>query len=233
MSEPISTDLAPAGHDDHLYDPERHDNQIVALYESAAQAGAARDALHGAGVDLSAMQVIDNEHANGAAPAREGLWHSIKSLFAPDDDANAYDHALSRGHSMLVVTPAATSNRSHIIEMLERTDPVDFDAKLEEWRQAGYDNASSAGTDPAETGVAAATFDPPDHASKTDRSQDRPRTGKRESADGAVRVRSYVSERPIAEQVRLHEEQIGSEAENDHPAQPGSASIGGMDTPRS
>ena len=38
--------------------------------------------------------------------------------------------------------------------------------------------------------------------------QERLRVGKREIAQGSVRVRSYVIDRPIEEQVRLHEERI-------------------------
>ena len=234
-------DLAPAGHDDHLYDPNRHDNQIVAVYETMDDAKAAKSALLGAGIDDGAVQIMDRS-ATGVttAPADEGLWASIKSLFAPDEEAHAYGHALERGHAMLVVTPAATANRTHIIEVLEGTNPIDFDSKLEEWRQAGYGYSDSAGTAPAATGVAAATFAAPNtHPTTvdpttvdTDRSmatarpamtpvaggedtikvvQERLRVGKREVAGGAVRVRSYVVERPVEEQVRLHEERINIE----------------------
>ena len=38
--------------------------------------------------------------------------------------------------------------------------------------------------------------------------EERLRVGKREVAAGAVRVRSYVVERPVEEQVRLHEERV-------------------------
>ena len=41
--------------------------------------------------------------------------------------------------------------------------------------------------------------------------EERLRVGKREVAGGAVRVRSYVVERPVEEQVRLHEERVSVE----------------------
>jgi uncharacterized protein (TIGR02271 family) len=41
--------------------------------------------------------------------------------------------------------------------------------------------------------------------------EERLRVGKREVAGGAVRVRSYVVERPVEEQVRLHEERVAVE----------------------
>ncbi len=251
-------DMAPAGHDTHLYDPNTNDNQIVALYETDEKARAARDQLIAAGVDSSAVQVMDraaDKMAGGVdyEAGNQGLWGSIKSLFMPDEDAHAYNHAVSRGHAMVVVTPAKTANRSQIIDVLESTDPIDFDAKLEEWRQSGYDYSGSGSSLHTETatgaatgtgtamgavsnaassvgsGVAAAAGSVKDAvtpgpatkgvtastnmAAEADNEtikvmEERLRVGKREVAKGAVRVRSYVVERPVEEQVRLHEERI-------------------------
>ncbi len=226
-----------AAHETGLYDPSRHDNQIVALYDTRAHADAAREKLLAAGVDSSTVQVMDkgaDQMAGGVdyEAGNQGLWGSIKSLFMPDEDAHAYNHAVSAGHAMVVVTPNAKSNRSHIIEVLETTNPLDFDAKLEEWRQSGY-NYGSGGTTMASTAatggaavmgtatagattsVTPATSAPKAtttaHAGDSDTikvMEERLRVGKREVAGGAVRVRSYVVERPVEEQVRLHEERV-------------------------
>src|SRR4051812_33073626 len=146
---------AGAAHDSGLYDPNRFDNQIVAVFESRTQAEAARDALLGAGVPQSAIQVLDRtsgDLAQGESRAEdrntgvqdEGFWGAIKSLFAPEEDRHAYNHALGRGHAMVMVTPTGEMDRHRVIEVLEAAGPVDFDAKLEEWRQAGYDYSGSA-----------------------------------------------------------------------------------------
>lgn len=226
--------------DTHLYDPSMHDNQIVALYDTRAEAEAAKAKLLAAGVDSSAVQVMDREADTMAGgvdyeAGDQGLWGSIKSMFMPDEDAHAYSHAVRAGHAMVVVSPNQTSNRSHIIEVLESTHPIDFDAKLAEWRQAGYqyDNSNSK-TDVASTPAAvpmpatvSTTAAPAPRpaamtgtaASTNDKTattggdtikvmEERLRVGKREVAAGAVRIRSYVVERPVEEQVRLHEEQV-------------------------
>jgi len=262
-----------AAHDAGLYDPNRHDNQIVAVYESRAQAEAARDALLGAGISQSAIEVLDRTSGDGAlgetrAEDRnqgEGFWGAIKSLFAPDDDYNAYHHALGRGHAMVLVVPTGDMDRHRVIEILESSGPIDFDAKLEEWRQAGYDYSGApratdqgraepkatsggsgtgyqAGTSTSGAIGAAAGMAGTGGRQVTDRVgvpettgsranltgqrtgttaqgltgneetikvvEERLRVGKREVAQGAVRVRSYVVERPVEEQVRLHEERI-------------------------
>ncbi len=236
MNEPGSTSLNQnAAHETGLYDPSLHDNQIVALYETRASADAAREKLVASGVDSGAVQVMDKDADRMAGgvdyeAGNQGLWGSIKSLFMPDEDAHAYSHAVGAGHAMVVVTPNATTNRNHIIEVLESTNPLDFDAKLEEWRQSGYNYApgtATAGTagvaSTAATGGAALVGTATTSATapvSTARAGDaetikvmeeRLRVGKREVAGGAVRVRSYVVERPVEEQVRLHEERVSIE----------------------
>lgn len=236
-----------AAHDTGLYDPTVHDNQIVALYETDAQARSAMQTLQTAGFSSAAMHVVSRESAGGASTSTssvddEGLWGSIKSLFVPDEDRSTYNTAISRGHSMLVVTPDHTMDRQHLIHVLESTDPLDFDAKLEEWRQTGYDTTGSAvGTSTSNTttaghavdaglntgyttgvagaatgatamGLAGTTATAPVTGSDTLKvMEERLRVGKREVAAGAVRIRSYIVERPIEEKITLHEERVGIE----------------------
>jgi len=220
-NKPGSADLnAAAAHETGLYDHSMHDNQIVALYETRAEADAAKAKLVAAGVDSGAVQVTDRQADRMAGgvdheAGNQGLWGSIKSMFMPDEDAHAYNHAISAGHSMIVVTPRAESDRSHIIHVLESTNPMDFDAKLEEWRQSGY-NYAPTGAAMATTGVAAAPAmktgtAPVGDAETLKVVEERLRVGKREVAGGAVRVRSYVVERPVEEQVRLREERVAVE----------------------
>ncbi len=293
-----------AAHDTGIYDPNIHDNQIVAMYETEAQARAARDTLISNGVPERAIHVNAGEQDHIAAGAdyernNTGFWGSIKSLFMPDEEAHGYAEGVRRGHAVLVVRPDATMDRHRIVELLESTDPVDFDAKLEEWRQAGYSYPGAMGAGvvaagatgaamgtPTTTGVAtdtsamratdttsAGTFRnapsssasddgyisgerssdlpgssyetrnesmrgasggaiaappvtsaaPPDNVERpratTDATaigqdetikiiEERLQVGKREVVKGAVRVRSYVVERPVEQQVRLHEERV-------------------------
>lgn len=238
-SDPSST----APHDTRMYDPNVHDNQIVALYETRADAESARQKLLDAGIDNAALRVMDKEADTMAGgvdydAGDQGLWGSIKSLFVPDEDAHGYRHAIGVGHAMLVVTPSVTANREQIIDLLEATNPLDFDSKLAEWRQSGYDYSAGGtvhtddnrGVDRtvatptsvaapmatgalatggvAATGQTATTGSTPSDVETIKVMEERLRVGKREVAQGAVRIRSYVVERPVEEQVRLHEERV-------------------------
>ena len=254
-----------AAHDKGLYNPDTQDNQIVALYETMAEANKARDMLVHAGVDSGSIQVRDKSSDTMAGGVdyeggNQGMWGAIKSLFVPDEEAHGYNHAISRGHAMIVVSPARTANREVIIHTLEGTNPLDFDAKLEEWRQSGYDYQATGSTGatasttvnraatvpanyavnqttvtdniPATAGMAStaatmgasattamagasttpmATGDVAGSDGTIKVMEERLRVGKREVAAGAVRVRSYVVERPVEEQVRLHEERVSIE----------------------
>ncbi len=257
-----------AAHDSGLYDPSTHDNQIVALYNTMAEANQAKQMLVNAGIEGGSVQVMDKSADSMAGgvdyeSGNQGMWGAIKALFVPDEDAHAYSHAINKGHAMVVVSPNRTSNREQIIHVLEGTNPIDFDAKLEEWRQSGYDysgpamgaaagaatsatvnraaatpanyavnqttvtdnipasasttgaaasmatNTTTAGSMPArQMSTQATTATSPDTIKVM---EERLRVGKREVAAGAVRVRSYVVERPVEEQVRLHEERVSVE----------------------
>ena len=168
----MSFTMNNTGHDTHLYDKERHDNQIVAVYEDDAAAGRARDALLAAGVPHGAIQVRNAPQASAPKPESTGdqVIGAFMSLFSSSDEAH-FEHALGRGHAMVVVTPGGDIDRRRMIAVLEQSHPIDFDAKLEEWRQAGYEGMEAQN------------------------SSERP-AGQRETLAGGSRVRSYVAERP-------------------------------------
>ncbi len=140
-----------AAHDSGFYDPDRHDNQIVAVFEDEAAATVARDALVGAGVPQAQVEVVAHV-AGDAAPGQshvedgtvgDQILTALMGLFTPHDDHHDYTHAVRQGHAMVVVRPVGDTDRHRVIQVLEQSHPIDFDAKLAEWRQAGYDNSGA------------------------------------------------------------------------------------------
>lgn len=140
-----------AAHDSGFYDPDRHDNQIVAVFEDEKAATVARDALADAGVPVAQIEVVrnvDGDAAPGASQAEDGsvgdqVLTALMGLFTPHDDHHDYTHAVKQGHAMVVVRPVGDTDRHRVIQVLEHSHPIDFDAKLAEWRQAGYDNSGA------------------------------------------------------------------------------------------
>lgn len=186
-----------AAHDSGFYDPDRHDNQIVAVFENEKAATAARDALVDAGVPTAQIEVV--AHVEGdAAPGQsqaedksvgDQLLTAMMGLFTPHDDHHDYTHAVNQGHAMVVVRPVGDTDRHRVIQVLEHSHPIDFDAKLAEWRQAGYDNSGAARS--------------PAHAERPVGQREMPATtepattesAKREPSMGPSRVRSYLNNR--------------------------------------
>lgn len=117
-----------------------HDEQIVAVYEDNAAAAHARDALRDAGVPASAINVVD---APAAMPAQESAGdqtlNAFMSLFGSADEHHRYTQTVGAAHAMVVVTPQGDADRNHLIELLDRTHPIDFKSKLEEWRQGAHE----------------------------------------------------------------------------------------------
>ena len=176
---------AGAAHDSGFYDPEKHDNQIVAVFEDEKAAGLARDTLVNAGVPNGQIQVtahVSGDAAEGVSKVEDGavgdqILSAFMGLFSSHDDHTDFTHAVKQGHAMVVVTPAGDTDRHRVIQVLNDSDPIDFDAKLAEWRQAGYDNSGAPRS--------------PQHEER--------RVGQRETMpDGPQkrqRVRSYVATR--------------------------------------
>ena len=185
---------------------------IVAMYDTPAHAAAAVQELKAANVPPNAI----SSHAQGgtaggttAAPAREpGFW---SSLFGGEStDSAVYDRSLESG-STVVTVKVPEQHKSRVVEILERHDPIDFD-----------DRAASYGTTQTTTTTTAAAPLPQAAASQATARQVAPATGddtikvmeerltvgKRAVNNGGARVRSYVVETPVEEQVSLHSETV-------------------------
>ena len=211
---------------DTTYDAALHEDQVVALYETRAEAQLAMDKLTAAGLAEGAHI---SDHTTGAAATGatmaedEGIWSSIKKLFVPEEEATGYAEGLRRGHALLIVHPTAAT-REHVIDLLDSTNPIDFDNKVEEWRGAGWTGGAAttgmaattmATTTTATTGVTGAALTGQTATTaglagedRLEVMEERLRVGKRDVSRGGMRVRSYIVERPVEESVTLREESI-------------------------
>ena len=163
-----------AVHETALYDPAVHDDQIVVMFETPADAQAALDKLAAEG--LAGDAAITERTPDGANAGvnseggNTGLWGALKGLFAPDNEVHGLAEGVNRGHALLVLHPAL-EGRNRVIELLEASHPIDFDARLEQWRTAGWQAMADA-------------------------APERQRVGSRDPARSTERVRSYYAPRP-------------------------------------
>jgi len=193
---------------------------IVAMYDTAAHADAAIRDLKAADVPSNAISSHAQGGTSGATttePAREpGFW---SSLFGGEStDSAVYDRSVASG-STVVTVKVPEQHKSRVVEILERHNPIDFDD-----RAASYgttQTTTTTTTAPILTPVAKAplpkvaasqaTAIPAATATGDDTikvMEERLTVGKRAVNRGGARVRSYVVETPVEEQVTLHSETI-------------------------
>jgi uncharacterized protein (TIGR02271 family) len=209
---------------------------VTALYESRSAAENARDQLVGLGIPSSDIDVRGAESAGtpsegGSTPSEErGFW---SSLFMPDEDRHTYSEGMNRGgYALSARVPEGLEDAA--MDTLEQSGAVDLDAQAESWRQSGWTGGTStagtstfgtpaagvapdlpAGGGVAEAGVAYQTEGRADQQRAVQggdeviqAAEEQLRVGKREVGRGSVRVRSYVTERPVEEQVELRQEHV-------------------------
>ncbi len=185
---------------------------IVAVFDTAAHADAAVSDLQTAGISPSAIE----RHAGGvsttgttglaststaAAPREEGFW---SRLFGgePEHDTSVYERSVEGGSVVVAVRAASEGEATQITEVLERHSPVDLDARATGYGLAttsepvAASRATTVGTAPA-TGNEALQL-----------SEESLVVGKRLVNRGGTRIRRYVVETPVEEQVTLHDERV-------------------------
>jgi uncharacterized protein (TIGR02271 family) len=201
---------------------------ITAIYDSEPEAQQARQQLLSHGLDDNDVRIVSHQLSSTPVGtdtgADKGLWESIKDFFVGDDDRPAYSEGLRRGGCLL--TARVTDERSdEAIGVLEATNAIDLDQRTEQWRAEGWSDAISDDSDAyrmqqdtaASAGFAGATGD----ERSIPVAEERLRVGKREVDRGGVRVRSYIVEEPVREDVSLREERVEIER---RPAQGAAAS---------
>jgi len=115
---------------------------------------------------------------------------------------------MSRGGVALSVT-ADEARYDRAAEILERNGAVDIDAREAEWRSAGWTGYTGMGPASTTTGMVTTNRDAPvNDEGVVQVVEEQLRVGKRQLDKGRVRVRSYVVETPVQEQVELRSERV-------------------------
>ncbi len=188
------------------------DETIVAVYDTAANAAAAVAALQAANVPASAIsQHADTGTVSGSAataqPAREqGFW---SSLFGgePDHDTSVYERSL-QGGSTVVSVRVPDAHVDAVLKILESHHPVDIDDRAANYgttQTTTTTRAPLAAALPPLTGAAATTAT---DGGTIQLAEEQLSVGKRVINRGGTRIRRFVVETPVEQNVTLHEEKV-------------------------
>jgi len=184
---------------------------------------------------------VNPDSYRGAHENNEGVgfWEALKDLFLPEEDRHTYAEGLRRG-GYLVTVQTRDANYARALDILDDEGTIDLDERAASWRSQGWTGYTGADYRPgtasstsgalaanpnAEIGTTATTGSTrATQASGAERAgtrsereevipvaQEALRVGKREVSGGRVRVRSYVVETPVQEQVNLREEHVSVE----------------------
>ena len=191
--------------------PPMTDETIVAVYDSAERAALAVRDLEGVGVPSAAI----TQHAKGGfktgfsssstAPVREeGFWASLFGS-GPEHghDTSVYDRSVDEG-STVVTVKAPEQHQTQVMDILERHNPVDIDERAATYG-ASQTTTTRATDAPVATGAVAARGS---DDGTIQLSEETLAVGKRAINRGTTRVRRFVVETPIEEQVSLRDETV-------------------------
>ena len=191
---------------------------ITALFDQRADAEAAENRLKAAHVDAAHISIHDKAssgfHATGKSTTQDpGMWASIKNAFVPDEDRHTYEEGVRRG-GFLLTADVNDDNVDAAVKVLEESDSINVDDRSQEWKSSGWDHAPEAaagvgiGAEAYGAGATASTGSDVAGEQSIPIVEEQLIVGKREVDRGGARVRSYVTETPVHEQVRLRDEKI-------------------------
>ena len=188
------------------------DETIVAVFDTPAHAEAAINDLKKAQVPENAITSHAGESTGSgvmastqAAPAREGFW---ANLFGgePDHNISVYDRSMDAGATVVTVRVP----HEHVVRvtgLLEAHHPVDLDERAAQYGLPTVPHPDTTVTPVAQTtevGTDRAEAD----AGTLQLSEERLAVGKRVVNRGGTRIRRFVVETPVEQQVTLHDETV-------------------------
>ena len=183
---------------------------ITALFDTNADAEAGKQRLLDASIDAGHIHISDKtsegfDDTSYSTHQNLGAWGKIKNALLPDTDRHTYEEGIRRG-GFLLTADVGESEVDAAVAALEASHGVDIDERASDWRSSGWDYPAAG----VATGAVSAT-------STTGGEEVIPVVeeslvvGKREVDRGGVRVRSYITETPVQEQIRLREEHVNVE----------------------
>lgn len=168
---------------------------IIAAFAERASADSASAMLEGT---RGATIISGDSHP-------KNLVDDLHAWGVPDERAELYAEAVRRGASLLVVHVEDGQARA-IADQLDRAGSLDLDAAGARWRTTGWTGYDASALAYSETEIA------------TEREQllreglpviqEQVTVGKREIPLEGVRVRTFITERPVQETIELRDEQI-------------------------
>ena len=195
---------------------------MTALFDDRGDAMKAIDELVSAGIPRAGITLMpENDIASSSVTTstsydtdrdEKGFFASLGDFFLPDEDRSTYAEAMHRGSTMVTVTvDQAQAERAE--DILEEYGTVDLEERESAWRAEGWQGYTSGTTamnvaTTSEASVPATARSVGGDEEVISVVEEQLRVGKRDISNGRVKVRSYIVETPVSEQVSLRTESV-------------------------
>lgn len=199
---------------------------VTAFFDQRSDATRAVERLVSEGISRSQIRVMPETDYTGTASGssydvnrdEKGFWESLADMFFPEEDRYSYAEAMHRG-DIMVTTTVDDTMAERAEDILEEHGTVNIDEREASWRNegwAGYEGASASMSAGSDTGSPRMSTGSTDRASAEREgviqlAEEELRVGKRDVNRGRVKVRSYIVETPVEENVSLREERVNIE----------------------
>lgn len=196
---------------------------LSAFFNHRHDAEKAIDRLVEAGIPQSSVRLLPGNESDAPVDREEshgGFFGALAGFFMPDEDRHAYAEGLTRGGYLVAVSDVAGADYDRALAILDDEGAVDFDQAEQGWRAEGWSGFASGadGTIAAGTATAASSSERTAALGGQSRAladgetipvvEESLQVGKRDVNLGRVRVRSYLRETPVSEQVKLRDERV-------------------------
>jgi uncharacterized protein (TIGR02271 family) len=192
-----------------------NEETIVAVFDTAVHADAAIRDLEAAEVPSSAISRQASTAGTGTTtttvPREPGFW---ESLFGgePDHDTAFYDRSVESG-SHVVTVRVSEQHAANVTNILERHNPIDIDERAASYGIGGVGTTTTTTGETlgAATDVGARDTELRGSEERLQLSEEQIQVGKRLVNRGTTRIRRFVVEMPVEENVTLHSERVSVE----------------------
>jgi len=211
-----------------------YNRTVTAFFDTRDAAVRAADQLAALGIPRDRVQIKEGggQKASAQPVENKGFWEELKELFLPAEDRYSYAEGLSRG-GYLLYAHVDDAHYNRALEVLDTEGAVNMDERESNWRASGWagypSQPSTAQTSTARADATAARTSQTAPRAGTAASQttstratelqsgrdetipvyeETANIGKRDVSHGRVRLRSYVVETPVKEQVNLRNERV-------------------------
>jgi uncharacterized protein (TIGR02271 family) len=206
------------------------DRSLTAFFDDRDDAEEAVSRLRSLGIADSSIRLTGGDSYRETVDPNDqkGFWDSVADFFFPEEDRATYAEGLRRGGYLVTVGDIRADQFDQALDILDDEGSVDLETRAETWRSEGWTGSHMGGS--AATGrqydsggslvggTSSASgrenFAPGTYTGARGDDEvipvveERLRVGKRDVDLGRVRVRSYVVEEPVSEDVSLREERV-------------------------